>query len=430
MSHYKNRIAIVEGFRTPIAKASGKFNDLQADALGSVIVKELLSRSQIDKSEFDEVIVGNVASPAHAPNIAKIIATRSGFDFNIPAFSVNRNCASGMEAITSAANKIKAGEANIILAAATESMSNTPLLFSKHFQDIIMRFSHAKNAYERIKILSTLKFSDLRPVVALFKALKDPTINMNMGQTAEVLAREFHISRESQDEYALMSHTRASIARFSGVYSSEIIPVIYDDSKILDYDDGVREGQSIASLEKLKGLFTKEHATVTAGNASQISDGAAAVSLMSESEAKKRGFNVLGYLRDYTYVGVPARRMGLGPVYATAKILKKSGLKFSNFELIEMNEAFAAQVIANEIAFGSKEFASEYLGLSSAIGEINRDILNVNGGAIAMGHPVGMSGMRIVIHLLKQMRLRNLSTGLATLCVGGGQGAALILEVE
>jgi len=430
MSNYKNRIAIVEGFRTPIAKAGGKFNDLQADALGSVIVKELLSRSQIDKSEFDEVVVGNVASPAHAPNIAKIIATRAGFDFNIPAFTVNRNCASGMEAITSAANKIKAGEANIILAAATESMSNTPLLFSKHFQDFIMHFSHAKNAYERIKILSTLKFSDLRPVVALFKALKDPTINMNMGQTAEVLAREFHISREAQDEYALMSHTRASIARSSGVYSSEIIPVIYDDSKVLDYDDGVREGQSITSLEKLRGLFAKEHATVTAGNASQISDGAAAVSLMSESEAKKRAFNVLGYLRDYSYVGVPAHRMGLGPVYATAKVLKKSGLKFSDFELIEMNEAFAAQVIANEMAFASKGFSSKYLGQNSAIGEINRDILNVNGGAVAMGHPVGMSGMRIVIHLLKEMRLRSLSTGLATLCVGGGQGAALILEVE
>ena len=266
----RNRIAIVEGFRTPIAKAGGKFNDIQADALGSLVVKELLSRSQIDKSEFDEVIAGNVASPSHAPNIAKIIATRSGFSSDIPAFTVNRNCASGMEAITSAANKINAGEANIILSVATESMSNTPLLFSKKFQNFLMRFSRAKKAYERIKILSSLNFSDFRPVVALLKALKDPTINMNMGQTAEVLAREFHISRQMQDEYALMSHSRASIAAASGVLKSEIVPVIYDDSKVLDYDDGVRVEQSLSALEKLRGIFAKEHATVTAGNASQI----------------------------------------------------------------------------------------------------------------------------------------------------------------
>jgi len=425
-----NRIAIVEGLRTPIAKAGGKFNDLQADTLGSLVVKELVGRSQINKNEYDEVIVGNVASPAHAPNIAKIIASRAGFSFEIPSYTVNRNCASGMEAITTAANKINAGEAKIILAASTESMSNAPLLFSKNFQNTLMRFSRAKRALDRIKILNSLKFRDLKPVVALMKALKDPTINMNMGQTAEVLAKEFHISREEQDEYALLSHTRASIASSSGVFKNEIVPVIYDDAKVLDYDDGIRRDQNMSALNKLRAVFAKSHATVTAGNASQISDGAAAVSLMSENEAKKRGLHVLGYLREYIYTGVPADKMGLGPVYATAKVLKKAGLKFSDIELIEMNEAFAAQIIANEKAFNSKEFALKYLGLHEAIGEINRDILNVNGGSIAMGHPVGMSGMRLVIHLLKEMRLRNLNTGLATLCIGGGQGAALILETN
>jgi len=425
-----NRIAIVEGLRTPIAKAAGKFNDLQADTLGAIVVKELLERTHLKNQEYNEVIVGNVSSPVHAPNIAKVIALRAGLHYSIPAFTVNRNCASGMEAITSAAAKINSGEAKIILAAATESMSNAPLLFTKELQNILTNYSKAKKPSDKLNALKGFSFSHLRPIVALLKGLKDPTIDMNMGQTAELLAREFKITRYAQDEYALLSHTRAGIATNLGVFRKEIMPVIYNDKDLLDFDDGIRSNQSMEALKKLKAVFAKENATVTAGNSSQISDGAAAVVVMSESEAKKRDLNILGYLRDYTYVGVPADKMGLGPVYATSKVLKKSRMKMSDIKLIEMNEAFAAQIIANEIAFSSTNFAKQYLGRTSALGEIDRKIMNVNGGSIALGHPVGMSGMRLVIHLVKQMKEKKVATSLATLCVGGGQGAALILEAE
>jgi acetyl-CoA C-acetyltransferase/acetyl-CoA acyltransferase len=262
--------------------------------------------------------------------------------------------------------------------------------------------------------------------------LTDPICGLIMGSTAEVLARDFHITRTQQDKFALESHQKATAALKEGRLAEEIIPVPVAPryESVQEHDNGPRFEQSMEALAKLRPYFEKLTGTVTAGNSSQITDGAAATLLMRESRAKELGLEPLGYLREFAYAGLEAKRMGLGPVYAASKVLDKTGLGISDFDLFEINEAFAAQVIANEIAFGSKQFAQEKLGRSDALGEIPHDLLNVNGGAIALGHPVGATGTRLVITTLKELRRRQKNRGLATLCIGGGQGAALVLEVE
>jgi len=428
----KERIAIIEGVRTPMDKAGGKLRDISADDLAVYAVKEVLIRSGIDREEIDEVILGNVVQPVNATNIARVVALKAGLPLHVPAFTVHRNCASGMEAITSAANRIIAGEAKIIIAGGTESMSNIPLLYNKKMMKFYNGLSKAKRFFDKVKILLTFRPSFLKPDVALTLALTDPISGLIMGLSAELLAREFHITRQKQDEYALMSHQRASAAKKAGLFEEEIVPVPIPPSfeEIVIEDRGPRENQKMEDLEKLSPSFDHLNGTVTAGNSCPISDGAAAVVLMSEKLAKKRGVKPLGYLTDYAYAALEPERKGLGPVYATAKLQKKTGIAMKDIELIEMNESFAAQVIANEIAFASAEFAKEHLNMDRPIGEIDRGRMNVNGGAIALGHPVGMTGTRLVIHLLRELRRRKKNTGLATLCVGGGQGAALLLEVE
>jgi acetyl-CoA acetyltransferase family protein len=253
-----------------------------------------------------------------------------------------------------------------------------------------------------------------------------------MGSTAEVLAQDFGISREEQDAFSVQSHMKAQKAKESGRFAEESMAVVYDEKegKFLDYNDGIRESQSLEKLAKLKPFFDRKNGTVTAGNSSQITDAAAGVVLMSESEAKKRGLEPLGYLRDYAYEGLDPKRMGLGPVFATHKLFEQTGLGMDDIEIVEINEAFAAQVIACERAFASKDFAKVHFGESEAVGAIDPNILNVNGGAVALGHPVGMTGTRLVLTVLYELRQRGLQRGLATLCIGGGQGAALLLEVE
>ena len=426
------RIAIIEGLRSPIAKASGRFKNIQADELAGTVMRELVLRTQIPFEMFDEVVVGNVAGPPHASNVARVIAIRAGFDKTIPAVTVNRNCASGMEALTSAANRLRLYERSIICAAGVESMSNIPIFHNDRMRDFIYQLSSSRTLMQKLSTLSHFRPDFLKPVIGLMSGLTDPISGMIMGNTAEVLAKEFGISREEQDAYAVQSHQRAEAAQDKGLYQDEILPIIHDirHGGILENDDGLRRGQSMEALGKLKPFFDRRYGTVTAGNSSQVSDGAAATVVMLESRAKELGLTPLGYLKDHAYVGLDAHRMGLGPVFATAQLLKQSKISMTDIELIELNEAFAVQVLANMMAFESPLFARKELGLSEALGTIDMDLLNVNGGGVAIGHPVGMSGMRLVIHLLKEMRRRSKQTGLATLCVGGGQGAALLLEVE
>lgn len=428
----KERIAIIDGGRTPFCRARTSFKEWQADDLCAFVLREILQRIGFPLEQIDEVVVGNGVMPAKAANIARVAALKAGIPESVPAYSVQRNCASGMEALTTAADKISAQEATVVAVAATESMTNIPLMYNEKMTDLFSDLSRAKGLWQKLRTVAAFRPSFLAPEIGLEQGLTDPVCGLNMGLTAENLSKEFKISRLEQDQFALQSHKKAALALRSGRLAEEIVPIPFAGT--LEHmqieDNGIRSNQTIEALQGLKPYFDKLTGTVTAGNASQVTDGAAAMLVTTESHAKKVGLPVLGYLRSYAYAGLDGSRMGLGPVFATAKLLDKTGLELKDFQLIELNEAFAAQVLACQKAFASKTFANQKLKRSKELGEISDSILNVNGGAIALGHPIGASGARLVITLLKELRRRKQNLGLATLCIGGGQGAALALEVE
>lgn len=422
-------VVIVEGFRTPYAKAGTALKDIPADELGSFIVKEVVARTGIDTKEIDEVIVGNAGMPAEVANIARVIALRAGLPQHIPAYSVQRNCASGMQAVASAHAQILAGMSDAILTAGVESMSGYHFYTTKKLQDTFTSLQRAKTPLKKIITALSLRPRDFLPVVGLTLGLTDPISGMIMGETAEVLVRDFGITRREQDEFALMSHQRWTAAMTAGKFRNEVIP-FYAPPKFepLEEDMGPRKNQTMEALEKLKPYFDPRYGTVTPGNSSPITDGAAAALVMNAEKARAMGFRPLGYIRSVAFSGFDPSRMGISPVFAMHKVLKLAGMRLSDIELIELNEAFAAQVIAVERAAASRAFFRRHLPGEEPIGELRRDIMNVNGGAIALGHPVGSSGLRIIITLLKEMERRGLSIGLATICIGGGQGGAMILE--
>lgn len=423
-------VVVVDGIRTPFTKAGTLFNEITAQELGRIALTELLVRTAIDPNILDEVVVGNIAQPAEAANIARVIALMAGVPRRVPGLTVGRNCASGMEAVANAYLKIKAGEADVIIAGGVESMSNIPLLFRKEFSNVMAGAMRARSVGDKIGAFAKVRPGYLKPIIGLQVGLTDPICNLNMGETAEVLAKEYLISRDEQDQFALLSHQRATNATDLGKLREEIVPVYPPPNrdKPVDEDNGIRKNQTIEALAKLKAVFDREWGTVTPGNSSQITDGAAMLLVMSADRARELGFEPLGYIRGYGTAGLDPARMGLGPAASTPIALKKAGTQFRDVQLIEINEAFAAQVIANERVFKDKKLAKEKLDLDNTLGEIDRDILNVNGGAIALGHPVGSSGARLTLTLLKEMKRRDLGLGLATLCVGGGQGAAIVLE--
>lgn len=415
-------IAIVEGVRTPFAKVLGPLAGVPAQELGRVAAQAVLERAGVRPDAIDQTVFGIVAMPADAANIGRVVALQAGVPQDRPAHTVQRNCASGMEAITTGAQLLRLGEATTVLAGGTESMSRIPLLYNDEAVQVFIRLGKAKGLGQRLAALLSFRPRHFKPVIALKLGLTDPVCGLIMGETAEVLAEEFGIRREEQDAFALESHRRAVAAQKNGLLAEEIVPV----GEVKE-DVGPRKEQSLEALAKLKPFFRRD-GTVTVGNSCQVTDGAAAVLLMPGEKARAEGRRPLGYLRAYAYAGCDPRRMGLGPTFATHKLLEITGLTLADIDRIEMNEAFAAQVIANERAFASATFARGQLGRSTPLGEIDRARLNVNGGAIALGHPVGATGTRLVITLLKELRRRGLRRGLATLCVGGGQGAALLLE--
>lgn len=415
-------IAILDGVRTPFAKAFGPLASVPAYDLGRQVTESLLQRCGLRGEQIDQVIFGNVGTPAEAANIARVIALKAGIPQDRIAHTVHRNCASGMEAITTAAQLVAMREATSVIAGGTESMSQVPLLYGPEATALFIKLGRARGWKERLVTFLRFRPRHFKPVPALKLGLTDPVSGLIMGETAEVLAQEFAISRQEQDEFALDSHRRAVAAQKGGRFDEEIVAVAG-----LKQDVGPRVDQSLEALSKLKPFF-KQGGTVTVGNSCQITDGAAAVLVMPGEQARAEGRAPLGYLRAFAYAGCDPRRMGLGPVFATSKLLHKTGLNLRDIDLIEINEAFAAQVIANERAFPSRQFAEKELGRSEPLGELERSRTNVNGGAIALGHPVGATGTRLVIALLRELRRRGLKRGLATLCVGGGQGAALLLE--
>ena len=423
------RIAIIAGARTPFCKAFGALAKLEADALGAHAVKETLARSGLAPEDVDELIFGNVMQPPHLANIARIIGVKGGLPIRCPAVTVSRNCASGMEAVVLAADKIRLGQATLMMAGGAEAMSQISVQFPNEMRLFLMRLNKARNVWQRLGVLSSVRPRFFKPVLP---GLDDPLCGLNMGQTAEVLVREFKISRDEQDRYALASQQRAAKAREEGRLAEEIapLPLPPDYGSLQVDDDGIRDGSTLEGLAKLRPVFDKRTGTVTAGNASQLTDGAVAMILMSEEEAQARGLQPIAYLGHYAAVGLEPSRMGLGPAYATAKLLQETGRQLSDFDLIEINEAFAAQILAVEKAFASRDFAKKELGLDRPVGELNHNILNVNGGAIALGHPLGASGARLILTLALELRRRNKQLGLATLCVGGGQGQAITIEAS
>ena len=422
-------VVIIDGVRTPYAKAGTALKDVPADALGAAVVREIVSRTGISAEQIDEVIVGNAGMPAEAANIARVIALRAGIPERIPAYSVQRNCASGMQAAASAYTQILAGMTETSIVAGVESMSNFGFYTTKKLRDVFTTIARSKGFGAKAAAALSLRPRDFVPVAGLNLGLTDPISGLNMGQTAEVLVRDFGITRREQDEFALQSHQRWTAANEAGKFKNEIVP-FYVPPKFdaVEEDLGPRKNQTMEALEKLRPFFDKKYGTVTAGNSSPITDGAAAALIMSADRAKQLGYKPLGTIRAVAFAGLDPSRMGLGPVFATNKALKIAGMKLKDIELIEFNEAFAAQVYACERAAVSKEFFNKHLPGDEPIGEVRRDIMNVNGGAIAIGHPVGSSGLRIIITLLKEMERRGLTVGLATLCIGGGQGGAMIVE--
>ncbi len=422
------KIAIVNGIRTPFIKAWTLFEDMPAQKLGALCVTELLQKTGIDPNLVDEVIIGCVGQPIDAANVARVISLYAGIPKSKRAYTVNRNCASGFEAVTSAVEKISVGMDEIVIAGGAESMSNAPLVFSKEASKIFMKLGRTRNLMEKLSVMSWFRLKHFSPEAALSKALTDPTCGLNMGQTAEVVAKKFAISRERQDKFSLESHLRviASRAKLKEEMMTVFIPPSFD--KTATEDNGAREGQTIEALTKLKPIFDRYSGTVTAGNSSQLTDGACSLLLMEESKAKTMGYEVLGTIAAYDYVGLEPSEMGLGPAFVIEKILRKTGLKLSDIQLFEINEAFAAQVLASMDALACKKFAAKYFPGGQPVGEIDPALLNVNGGGIALGHPVGVTGARLILTCLKEMRRRNLQRGLVSLCIGGGQGGGVLLE--
>ena len=418
---------ILAGVRTPFAKAGSVFKRVPSYELGRIAAAEVIARSELDPARIDEVVFGHCAMPSEAANSSRIVALRAGVPERVPAVTVHRNCASGMEAVANACHRIGSGDAKLVLAGGMESMSQIPLQFQYSYSDFLEGLMRAKTPGQKLGAMLKFRPAMLTPRIALAEGLTDLVCGLNMGETAEVLSREFRITRERQDEFALRSHQRALAARER--LREEIVPVFPPPACEPVRDDvGPREGQTYEALAKLKPYFDRRNGTVTVGNACQVTDGAAALLVGDDETARGWPTPPLGRIRAFAFAGLAPGRMGLGPVFAMAKALARAQVTLTEIELFEINEAFAAQVIACQEAARSAKFCRDELDLEQPLGEIPDERLNVNGGAIALGHPVGVSGARLLLTTLHEMKRRGARLGLASLCVGGGQGAAFVLE--
>lgn len=426
----KEPLYIVDGVRTPFAKMGTTLAACDAAELGRTVAAALLARTGIDPAIIDEVVFGCVGNPVDAANVGRVIALRAGIPEAVTAITVSRNCASGFEAITQASDKAANGRGDIFLVGGAESMSNYPLIYNEGAVKKFAGLGKAKTLGQKLGAFAAFRPKDLfAPKIALMLGLTDPVCGLGMGQTAELLARDFRLTRDAQDEFAMRSHQKADAARAK--FKEEITPVYPRRGKeaaAVDTDNGIREGQTMEALGKLKAVFDKRGGTVTAGNASQVTDGAAALLVATEAGLKRLGLTPLGKLVGFAYAGCEPARMGLGPVYAMAKAEKLTGLTLADADLIEINEAFAAQVMACCAAAASDDYARKHLGRDRALGVIPPEKLNVNGGAVALGHPVGASGARLVLTALKELKRRNAKRAVVSLCIGGGQGGALWVE--
>ncbi|HVR44339.1 MAG TPA: acetyl-CoA C-acyltransferase FadI [Thermoanaerobaculia bacterium] len=424
------RAAIVRGLRTPFAKAGTAYARLEALDLAKIVVTELLQRSGIDPGTIDEVVFGTVIPSVKASNLAREIVLGTGIPPSVPAWSVTRACATSNQSITSAADLIFRGWAHTVIAGGAESLSTVPILFSRKFAETLMAASKAKSVGAKIAAFSRLRPKDLAPDAP---AIAESTTGLTMGESAEKMAKENGITREAQDRFALQSHQRAAAAWASGRFRDEVMTVLVPPKfdAVVEKDNIIREDTTLEALAKLKPVFDRKYGTITAGNSSPLTDGASAVLMMSEERAKSLGIEPIGYIRSYAYASLdPFDQLLQGPVFALPVALERAGLKLSDIGVIEMHEAFAAQVLSNIQWMGSKKIARERLGRSEPIGEIDPEAINATGGSIAIGHPFGATGARIVTSVCHELRRTGQQYGLVTVCAAGAQGSAIVLERE
>jgi acetyl-CoA C-acetyltransferase len=420
-------VYIIDGCRTPFLKAREKPGPFKASDLAVAAGRALLLRQPFNPDEIDEVVLGCVIPTPDESNIARVVSLRLGCGKQVPAWTVQRNCASGMQAIDSAACNIAGGRSDLVLAGGTEAMSHAPVLLNDAMVSNLAEWGRARNAWKKIALLAKLRPAHFRPVIGLLHGLTDPVVGLSMGQTAENLADLFRISRESMDAYAVESHRRLARAQDEGRLP-EIITIYKKDGTWLDRDEGLRRNTNVSELSRLKPVFDRPFGLVTAGNSAQITDGAAWIILASKDAVERYRLPVAGRIVGCSWVGVPPEKMGLGPVPAMTGILKQQGLTAEDIDYWEINEAFAAQVLACLKAWSSPGYCSRDLGMDSPWAAIDPDRLNVDGGALAIGHPVGASGVRIVLHLLSVMARNKAKRGIASLCIGGGQGGAMLID--
>jgi acetyl-CoA acetyltransferase family protein len=425
-------IVLAAGLRSPWVRAGGAFRREDAAHRGPGGARELGARPGLDPAGIDEVIAGCVG-PAHdQANVGRVIGLRAGVPQHVPARTVARNCASGIEAVTSAAASIEAGRGDTFLCIGVEVMSAYPLIVGRRMTDLFARLAKARRVTKKLAAIASFRPSFLAPRISLLEGLTDPTTGLIMGKTAELIAREFGIERDEVDAYALESHRRATVAREAGRFDREILPHLPLDAprgaSSVSADDSIRDDQSLEQLARLRPYFEKPDGIVTVGNSCGITDGACALLVTTEARARDLGLAPLARIRAWSWAGLDPARMGLGPVFAIKQALSAAGCRLADIGTIEINEAFAAQVLACLRASASDEFAREHLGSDRALGEIDLGKLNPNGGAIALGHPVGATGARLLLTAAHELAVADHELALASLCIGGGQGGAVVLE--
>ena len=422
------RVAIVAGCRTPFVKSGTVFKDLSAVELAKLATRELLERTEIAPAEVDQVIVGQVIPSVLAPNVAREVSLLPQFPKTIPAYSLNRACSSSNQAVAAAHDQIVLGQARVVIAGGTESLSDVPILHSKRFAELLVQASKAKSLGRRLATLARTKLRDLVPVTP---AIAEPSTGETMGQSAEKMAKENGITRAAQDAFALRSHQLAAQGTADGRLTAEIVPIFvppaYDP--VVTADNGIRADSTLEQLAALRPVFDRRYGSVTAANSSPLTDGASAVLLMSGDAAAALGYTPLAYIRSYAVAAVdPGAQLLMGPAFAVPQALDRAGLTWRDLGLVEMHEAFASQVLSNIQAFESDIWAREHLGRSERVGEVNWDTLNVMGGSIAIGHPFGATGCRITTTLANEMLRRDVQFGLISVCAQGGMGFAMVLE--
>jgi acetyl-CoA C-acetyltransferase len=425
-------VYVVDGARTPFLKSRNRPGPFSAADLATQAGRALLMRQPFAPQELDEVILGCAAPSVDEVNIGRVAALRMGCGQKVPAWTVMRNCASGMQAVDSAIANIVAGRGELVLAGGVDALSRAPLLYGDKMVLWFSDMAAAKTAAQRIALFGRLPLASLlKPVIGIMKGLTDPMVGLLMGQTAENLAHRFGITRGQMDAFSVRSHHRVAQAQQKGYLApgGGEVEALYDaNGKVFALDDGVRSDASLESLAKLKPFFDRKYGNVTPGNSSQITDGAAWLLLASEEALRRYRLEPLGRIVDSQWAGLDPAQMGLGPVHAATPILKRHGLGLNDLDYWEINEAFAAQVLGCLAAWADESYCREELGLDGAMGRLDEERLNVDGGAIALGHPVGASGTRIVLHLLKTLKRTGKKRGMASICIGGGLGGAMLVE--